>query len=99
MPNQVPVNVARDRNRILRKLAAEKKEAFMRSFVGRNLDTITLNIVSENSDGLWTEALTDNYLKVSLCGHHDSNQWLRAQVLDVADGQLLGTLHAPPQRC
>src|SRR5712691_788004 len=84
MPNQVPVNVARDRNRILRKLAAEKKEAFMRSFVGRNLDTITLNVVSENSDGLWTEALTDNYLKLRLSGHHDSNQWLRAQVLDVA---------------
>ena len=99
MPNQVPVNVARDRNRILRKLAAEKKEAFMRSFVGRNLDTITLNVVSENSDGLWTEALTDNYLKLRLSGHHDSNQWLRAQVLDVADGQLLGTLHDSPQRC
>ena len=99
MPNQVPVNVARDRNRLLRKLAAEKKEAFMRSFVGRNLDTITLNVVSENSDGLWTEALTDNYLKLRLSGHHDPNQWLRAQVLDVADGQLLGTLHDSPQRC
>jgi len=98
MPNQVPVNVARDRNRILRKLAAEKKEAFMRSFVGRNLDTITLNVVSENSDGLWTEALTDNYLKLRLSGHHDPNQWLRAQVRDVADGQLLGTLHDSPQR-
>jgi threonylcarbamoyladenosine tRNA methylthiotransferase MtaB len=99
MPNQVPVNVARDRNRILRKLAAEKKEAFMRSFVGRNLDTITLNVVSENSDGLWTEALTDNYLKLRLSGHHDPNQWLRAQVLDVADGQLLGTRHDSSQRC
>jgi len=31
MPNQVPVGVARDRNRILRELAAEKKRAFMRS--------------------------------------------------------------------
>ena len=98
MPNQVPANVARDRNRILRKLAAEKKEAFMRSFVGRNLDTITLNVVSENSDGLWTEALTDNYLKLRLSGHHDPNQWLRAQVRDVAGGQLLGTLHDSPQR-
>ena len=35
MAKQVPVQVARERNRILRELAAEKKLAFMRSFVGR----------------------------------------------------------------
>ena len=34
MPNQVPVHVARERNRILRELAATKKQAFMRSFRG-----------------------------------------------------------------
>ena len=35
MPNQVPVQVARERNRILRDLAAEKKQAFMRIFIGK----------------------------------------------------------------
>ena len=30
MPDQVPVHVARERNRMLRELAAEKKLAFMR---------------------------------------------------------------------
>jgi len=42
MPDQVPVHVARERNRILRELAAEKKAEFMRSFVGREVEAITL---------------------------------------------------------
>ncbi|MGD0567784.1 MAG: MiaB/RimO family radical SAM methylthiotransferase [Candidatus Sulfotelmatobacter sp.] len=45
MPNQVPVHVARERNRILRDLGAEKKLAFMNSFIGNQLDAITLNVV------------------------------------------------------
>ena len=90
MPNQIPVSIARERNQALRNLAAEKKEEFMRSFVGQSIEAITLNGVSENSAGPWTEALTDNYLKMNLQGRHAPNQWLRAQVLDVTDGQLLG---------
>ena len=35
MPDQVPVHIARERNRVLRELAAQKKRAFMQSFVGR----------------------------------------------------------------
>ena len=49
MPNQVPVNVARQRNKILRDLAAEKKQAFMQSFVGKNLPAITLNVMHDGS--------------------------------------------------
>jgi threonylcarbamoyladenosine tRNA methylthiotransferase MtaB len=90
MPNQVPVNAARDRNRVLRDLATEKKLSFMRSFVGRSLNAITLNVVSEDSDGPCTEALTDNYLKLQVRGRHAPNQWLRTHVINAADGQLLG---------
>jgi threonylcarbamoyladenosine tRNA methylthiotransferase MtaB len=42
MPKQVPVHIARERNKILRDLAAEKKLAFMRGFIGQTLDAITL---------------------------------------------------------
>jgi threonylcarbamoyladenosine tRNA methylthiotransferase MtaB len=91
LQNQVPVNIARERNRILRELGAEKKLAFMRSFVGRGMDAITLNVTSEDSDGPWTEALTDNYLKMKLRGRHASNKWVRAQVRDVTNGRLLGS--------
>jgi threonylcarbamoyladenosine tRNA methylthiotransferase MtaB len=98
MPNQVPVRVARERNRILRELAAAKRLAFVRAFVGQDLEAITLSAVFESPEGIWTEALTDNYLKLRLQGRHEPNQWLRAQVLDVADGQLLGTQYDSTQR-
>ncbi len=50
LPNQVPVHVARERNKILRDLATEKKHAFMQSFVGKKLEAITLG--SSNATSL-----------------------------------------------
>jgi tRNA A37 methylthiotransferase MiaB len=90
MPNQVPVHLARDRNRILRELVSEKKLAFMRSFVGRSLEAITLNVVGHNESGEFTEALTDNYLKLRLRGRHEPNCWTLASISDVIDGVLVG---------
>jgi threonylcarbamoyladenosine tRNA methylthiotransferase MtaB len=91
MPNQVPVQVARERNRLLRELAAEKKRSFMRQFVGQKLEAITLNVISEGADGTWTEALTDNYLKMKLVGHLVANRWLRADVTNIDGDTLIGT--------
>jgi threonylcarbamoyladenosine tRNA methylthiotransferase MtaB len=85
MENQVPVRIARDRNRILRDLAGEKKLAFMRDFVGKLVDAITLNIF----DGKATEALSDNYLKVRLQGQHEANRWVKARVEQVESGALI----------
>jgi threonylcarbamoyladenosine tRNA methylthiotransferase MtaB len=56
MPNQVPVHVARERNKILRDLAAEKKQAFLRSFLGKPLDAITLGSYGADSCGAGTLA-------------------------------------------
>jgi len=86
MPHQVPVPVARERNRILRELAAEKKLAFMRGFVGKEVEAITLRACGAES----TEALSDNYLKLQLRGRHEPNRWLRVRVKDVMDGALVG---------
>ncbi len=109
MPNQVPVHLARDRNKILRELAAEKKLAFMRTFIGQNVEAITLNsygagtLAREASatefasraaeSPVFTEALTDNYQKLRLRGHHAPNHWLRAQIEDAVDGSLVGQPH------
>ncbi len=91
MAKQVPVQVARERNRILRELAAEKKLAFMRSFVGRNVEAITLNVGGSDADGEFTEALTDNYLKLRLRGRHDANRWQTTFVDNVVNGSLGAT--------
>jgi len=92
MMNQVPLRVARDRNRILRELAAKKKLAFMRSFIGQTVEAITLNVPGKDSDGEYSEALTDNYLKLRLGGRHAANRWLTATVNDVVTGSLVGGL-------
>jgi threonylcarbamoyladenosine tRNA methylthiotransferase MtaB len=92
MPNQVPVHVARERNRILRELAAEKKLAFMQSFVGGSVEAITLNVVNCDADGERTEALTDNYQKLYLKGRHEPNQWITAHSEGIKGGTLVGTL-------
>jgi threonylcarbamoyladenosine tRNA methylthiotransferase MtaB len=90
MPNQVPVQVARERNRILRELAAEKKRAFMQKVVGHKIEAITLNVISESEDGICTGALTDNYLKIRLLGRYKANQWLRADVTNIYGDTLIG---------
>jgi threonylcarbamoyladenosine tRNA methylthiotransferase MtaB len=42
LPNQVPVQVARERTKILRDLADSKKQVFLHSFIGKPLEAITL---------------------------------------------------------
>jgi threonylcarbamoyladenosine tRNA methylthiotransferase MtaB len=92
MANQVPVHLARERNRILRELAAVKKLEFMRGFVGRSVDAITLNVVGHDGAGEFTETLTDNYLKLRLDGRHEANRWMNARVENVVDGALVGAV-------
>jgi threonylcarbamoyladenosine tRNA methylthiotransferase MtaB len=91
MPNQVPVHVARERNRILRELAAKKNLEFRRRFVGKSLDVITLH----NSDAESTEALSDNYLKVRIAGQHGPNHVMKVGVTRIGDECLVAVTQAP----
>src|SRR5271166_3350842 len=88
MPDQIPVQIARERNRVLRELATQKKQEFMQSFVGRQLEAITLT----HCDGEFTEALTDNYLALHLRGRHASNQRVLAAVHSIQAERLFGSL-------
>lgn len=94
MSGQVPVQVARERNRILRELAAEKNRAFRESLVGRRLDAITL----DRGDGESTEALTDNYLKMRLLGSHKANRWALVRVTGVSADGLTACIDRPAEK-
>ena len=83
---QVPVAIARERNRVLREIAAEKQAAFRRSLVGTVVEAITLRSGNEAS----TEALTDNYLKIRVRGKLEPNRWMKVQVEGVEGGVLVG---------
>jgi threonylcarbamoyladenosine tRNA methylthiotransferase MtaB len=91
MSGHVPVHVARERNRVLRELAAKKKLAFMQGFVGKTMEAITLaDSFLPSLAEPWTEAITDNYLKLRLKGSFASNRWLTARVEGMEDGTLCG---------
>jgi threonylcarbamoyladenosine tRNA methylthiotransferase MtaB len=92
MPDQVPVHLARERNKILRDLAAGKKLNFMQTFIGKPLQAITLSAIHQRPDGDFTEALTDNYQKLFLRGRHHSNHWINAHIEHVDDGAFIASL-------
>jgi threonylcarbamoyladenosine tRNA methylthiotransferase MtaB len=62
----VPMPIRKERNRILRDLAAAKNLAFRQSMVGRTLSAVTLH-----DEGV---ALTDNYLKVETAQAREPNR-------------------------
>lgn len=92
MPEQVPVQVARARNKVLRELAAEKRRRFQESLVGRTVEVITLTARDVSASGEpRTEALTDNYQKLWLAGEHESNKMVCAEIAGVEGEALVGT--------
>jgi len=86
MPGQVHPQVMKERNRILRELAARKKREFQQTFIGRELQAITLT----NFNGTHTECLTDNYQKLWLEGQWEPNQWVNAGVHSIQGDAILG---------
>jgi threonylcarbamoyladenosine tRNA methylthiotransferase MtaB len=83
---QVPVAIARERNAVLREMAAAKKATFMRSLVGTTVEAITL----QTGGADFTEALTENYLKVRIAGRVTANRWMELRVAGVEGEALIG---------
>ncbi len=90
--DQVPVALARERNRELREIASGKKMAFMRSLLGTTVEAITLQSGGVN----FSEALTENYLKIKISGRHEANWWMEVDVEAVEGEMLVGRLRHDP---
>jgi threonylcarbamoyladenosine tRNA methylthiotransferase MtaB len=75
-PNPVPMPARKERNRILRDLAAAKNRAFRQSMVGKTLSAVTLHEPGA--------ALTGNYIKVELAQHREANRLLDLRIGDVS---------------
>lgn len=86
MPAQVPVPLARERNRVLRELAARKKRSFQEQFIGETLPALTLTQIAHGR----TEALTDNYQKLWLQGELPANRMLSARIHSIEGEALVG---------
>ncbi len=87
MPDQVPMPVRKERNRILRELAARKNLAFRQTMLGRTLSVVTLN------DSV--TALSSNYLKVDLSRPSEPNSLMDVEVGGITDNGLRETVSLP----
>jgi threonylcarbamoyladenosine tRNA methylthiotransferase MtaB len=77
-PDPVPHEIRKDRNRILRELAAAKNLEFRRRMIGRTLSVVTL------AEG----ALSDNFLKVDLAMPRAANQLIEMEIGSITGGGL-----------
>jgi threonylcarbamoyladenosine tRNA methylthiotransferase MtaB len=75
---QVPMRVRKERNRILRDLAAAKNLEFRRRMTGKRLSAVTLH-----EPGI---ALSDNYLKVELAQAREPNRIVEVEIAGVTEG-------------
>ncbi|HUB82785.1 MAG TPA: tRNA (N(6)-L-threonylcarbamoyladenosine(37)-C(2))-methylthiotransferase MtaB [Bryobacteraceae bacterium] len=69
---QVPVKLRKERNRVLRDLAAAKNLAFRRSMVGQKLSAVTLHETAI--------ALSGNYLKIELAAPREPNRLIDVEI-------------------
>ena len=77
-PDQVPMEIRKERNQVLRDLAARKNLEFRRRMIGRALSVVTLG------EG----ALSDNFLKVELATPRPANQLIDVRIGSVSPGGL-----------
>jgi len=76
----VPAKTVEERIAALRALASEKSKAHRMSFVGRELEAITLHTPDEVANQGLTAALTENFLPVELEGHLAANRLVRVRI-------------------
>lgn len=80
LAGSIPISIRKQRNKVLRDLAAQKHLEFRRSMVGRKLSVVTLG------DG--NIALSSNYLKVELAEPQSANLLLDVQIEGVTENNL-----------
>jgi len=84
MADQVPIRVRRDRNLVLRELAATTNAAFRQGLLGRDFVAVTLDPPGR--------ALTDNYVPVRLDMPYASNRLVRLRPRSLTEHGVLATV-------
>jgi tRNA A37 methylthiotransferase MiaB len=84
--NPVHGEAVKERKAALKALISRKNEAFRKQFLGSELPVVTLT----GGDSRFTEALSDNFLRVSVSGRYPANQRLRVWVEELTTDGLAG---------
>ena len=83
-PASVPMPVRKERNRVLRELAAQKNLSFRQRMIGRTLSAVTLHEAGT--------ALSDNYLRITLGYYRPANKIFEIRVGEISDTGLIETV-------
>ncbi len=92
--NPVPIRAVQERMAALRDLIAEKSLAFRSAFIGRTLSAVTIGDEdAENATPSTTaEAVTDNFLKLTLDPAVPANRLVTARITGLTPAGLRGTV-------
>ncbi len=91
--NPVPPAAVRERMAALRNLIAEKSRAFRSQFLGRTLSAVTIGPDDNDISGSnTTEAVTDNFLKLTLDSAIPANRLIAARVTALTAEGLQGAI-------
>ena len=82
----VPPQAVAERLACLRDLISVRNRSFRRHFVGRSLPAVTLHA----AQNVFSRALTDNFLEVSLAAHLPANQNVRVEITGLTETGLSG---------
>ncbi len=90
MQDHIPAAVIARRAKELRARGEEKKSMFHAAQAGRTLRVLTLRRSGEDGSGLWTRALSGNYVDVRVAGIRPANQFVDVNITGARDGHLAG---------
>jgi threonylcarbamoyladenosine tRNA methylthiotransferase MtaB len=90
----VPVRAVQERMAALRALIAEKSRVFRERLVGQTLSAVT---VERGADGSWSEAMSDNFVKLAIEGAVPANRMVAARVTALREDGLAAVMAAAAQ--
>jgi hypothetical protein len=91
----VAAGAVRERMGALRDLMAEKSQGFRTSFLGRTLSAVSIGGDGDDGSGSGTatkQAVTDNFLKLTLDSPVEANCLIAARVTGLTEEGLAGNL-------
>jgi len=91
MPDQVPENIKKERNKILTNLAKEKNLEFRQKFLGKELEVL-FEFARDKKTGM-LKGLSDNFITVEAQGNDDlKNKILPVKISEIKDELTFGVI-------
>jgi threonylcarbamoyladenosine tRNA methylthiotransferase MtaB len=93
MPNQVPFEVRKNRNAILRSILAESTQKYQRGFLNQTMPVLWESVFEMDVETWNLRGLTDNYLRINAQAPRNLwNQITPVQLTEIHENHLIGEI-------